>query len=76
MELKDIINKCDINYKTGDKVKYITTTGVQREGVILQINLILNAVFKFMEGTIEYIVEYDETCYPDRVIEEDIIIGN
>lgn len=73
MELQDVIDQSDISYKVGDKVKYVTATGIEREGIIVQMNLILSSVYKFADGMIEYLVEYDETCYPDKVFEENII---
>lgn len=73
MNLQDVINNSDINFQVGDEIKYINNNGVEKEGYIMQINLILDSVFDLLNGYIEYIVEYDPTYPADRVLEENII---
>lgn len=73
MNLQDVINNSDINFQVGNEIKYINNNGVEKEGYIMQINLILDSVFDLLNGDIEYIVEYAPTCPADRVLEENII---
>lgn len=74
MDLQDVINECDINFKVGEKVKYIDMYEVEKEGTIMQINLVLDSTLDLLNGDIEYFVEYDPICKFDRVFEENIII--
>lgn len=69
-----IKNNCDINFKVGDKVKYINDNDIEREGIIRQISLVLDSVFDLLNGDIQYLVEYNEgtdieTIYEDNIIE-------
>lgn len=73
MNLQDVIKNCDINFEVGEEIKYIDTYGVEKEGMIMQINLILDSEFDLLNGDIEYLVEYDPVCNVDRVFEENII---
>lgn len=73
MDLQDVIKNCDINFKVGDKIEYTNPYGIEKEGIIRQINLILDSPFVFVKGSIEYLVEYDPDCRFDRVFEEDMI---
>ena len=73
MELKDVINECDINFKIGEKIKYINECGVEKEGTIMQINLVLDSVLGLLKGDIEYLIECSHTCKVDKAFEENII---
>lgn len=74
MHLQDVIDNCDINFQVGEKIKYVNTYGAEKEGIIMQINLVLDSTLDLLNGDIEYIVEYDPVCKADRVFEENIII--
>lgn len=74
MDLQDVINECDINFEVGEKIKYVNECGAEKEGTIMQINLVLDSTLDLLNGDIEYLVEYDPVCKVDRVFEENIII--
>lgn len=75
MNLQDVINNCDINFEVGTKVRYMDSKDIEKEGTIVQISLILNSKFGFLNGDVEYIVEYydNQSCKTDRIFEDNII---
>ena len=62
-------------YKIGDNVKYRCPQKLQSVGEIVSKHKILDSGNKLEIGKILYLIKYDEGCYLDNVLEEDII-GN
>lgn len=70
---KNITNKYDTKFKVGDQIKYLNIYGIEKDGIIVQINLILDSPLDLSNGDIEYLVKYDPTCDADRILGKNII---
>lgn len=64
-----------MNYKVGDKVKYRCPIKLHANGEIERIYKVLDSKDEYYRDKIMYAIKFDDACYADHVVEEDII-GN
>lgn len=62
-----------MEYKVGDRVKYRCPMKIHANGEIEIIYKVIDAKQEYYKDKIMYVIKFDLTCYPDHVVEEDII---
>lgn len=62
-----------MRYEVGDKVKYRCPIKLQANGEIEIIYKVLDSKDEYYRDKIIYVINFDDVCYADYVVEEDII---
>ena len=62
-----------MKFKVGDSIKYICPMKLDTVGEIVSVHKILDSTNKSEIGKILYLVKYDNVCYEDHVLEDDIL---